>query len=269
MTKPFIVLGDKTSHGGIVVSGAPTALTHGKPIARIGDKVTCPKCGSNTIATGDNTMIVMGKPVACHGDKTACGATLVSSQSVTVIAEGDIANHGNSAQSGQDSVSRASLASMTNGVSSNTSENTSDTSHKLPATTNHMTEGVNNVDPEKWRIATILTKGGHGIVLSQGGIIVQPFAVSGPLPTDQFGYYVTQRPLNSDGSYVDVAANPSWFEEKYYSSTFTGSSSTDGIKFTAMPGPGGNKWFIRLPPQESAHGNAAQESLNIYIPINN
>lgn len=88
MSKPFIVLGDKTSHGGKVISACPTATTHGKPIARMGDKVTCPKCGSNTIATGDNTEIIMGKPVARHGDKTACGATLISSQSVTVITSG-------------------------------------------------------------------------------------------------------------------------------------------------------------------------------------
>lgn len=88
MTRPFIVVGDKTSHGGTVISGAPTAITHNKPIARVGDKVTCPKCGSNTIATGDGTMIVMGQPVSRHGDKTACGATLIASQSVTVDASG-------------------------------------------------------------------------------------------------------------------------------------------------------------------------------------
>lgn len=83
MTQPFIVIGDKTSHGGIVVGGAPTASTLNKQIARVGDKVTCPKCGENTIATGDNTMIVMGQPVARQGDKTVCGATLISTQSVS------------------------------------------------------------------------------------------------------------------------------------------------------------------------------------------
>lgn len=83
MSKPFIVLGDRTSHGGTVVAGATTATTHGKQIARVGDKVTCPQCGNNTIATGDDTMIVLGQPVARHGDKTACGATLISSQTPT------------------------------------------------------------------------------------------------------------------------------------------------------------------------------------------
>jgi uncharacterized Zn-binding protein involved in type VI secretion len=82
--QPFIVIGDKTSHGGTVVGGAAAATTLNKAIARVGDKVTCPKCGNNTIATGDSTMIVMGQPVARHGDKTACGATLISSQGVTL-----------------------------------------------------------------------------------------------------------------------------------------------------------------------------------------
>lgn len=88
MSKPLIVMGDKTSHGGSVVEGAPTVTTHGKPIARIGDKVTCPKCGPTTIATGDSTMLVMGKPAARHGDKTACGATLIAGQSATVVGAG-------------------------------------------------------------------------------------------------------------------------------------------------------------------------------------
>ncbi|MGP1666874.1 MAG: PAAR domain-containing protein [Rhodanobacter sp.] len=83
MTKPFIVIGDKTSHGGTVVGGSSTATTHGTQIARLGDKVTCPKCGPNTIASGDSTMMVMGQPVARHGDKTACGATLIAGQNVT------------------------------------------------------------------------------------------------------------------------------------------------------------------------------------------
>lgn len=82
--QPFIVVGDKTSHGGTVVgSTAPTVTTHNKPIARVGDKVTCPKCGDNEIATGDPSMIIMGQPAARQGDKTTCGATLISSQSVS------------------------------------------------------------------------------------------------------------------------------------------------------------------------------------------
>jgi len=36
--RPFIVLGDTTDHGGVVVGGSQVSLTHGKPIARVGDQ---------------------------------------------------------------------------------------------------------------------------------------------------------------------------------------------------------------------------------------
>lgn len=85
MGRPFIVLGDKTDHGGEVIEASGVSDTHGKRLARVGDKVTCPKKGHGTtvIVTGDPTMIVDGKPAARHGDKTACGATLIAAQSVS------------------------------------------------------------------------------------------------------------------------------------------------------------------------------------------
>ena len=86
MSKPFIVIGDKTDHGGVVIAGAPTSTTGGKAIARVGDKVTCPKRGhggTTVIVSGDPTCIIDGQPAARHGDKTACGATLIATQSLT------------------------------------------------------------------------------------------------------------------------------------------------------------------------------------------
>lgn len=88
MSRPIIVVGDRTDHGGVVISGSPFSDIDGKQIARIGDKVTCPKKGHGsvtTIVTGDNTAIIDGQPVARHGDKTACGATLLSSQITTYV----------------------------------------------------------------------------------------------------------------------------------------------------------------------------------------
>jgi uncharacterized Zn-binding protein involved in type VI secretion len=89
MGRPFIVLGDKTDHGGEVIEASGMTDTHGKGIARLGDKVTCPKMGhggTTTIVSGDPTMVIDGQPAARHGDKTACGATLISSQSVSTDA---------------------------------------------------------------------------------------------------------------------------------------------------------------------------------------
>ena len=85
MGRPFIVLGDKTDHGGEVIEASGVTDTHGKRMARVGDKVTCPKKGHSTtvIVSGEPTMLIDGQPAARHGDKTACGATLIATQSVT------------------------------------------------------------------------------------------------------------------------------------------------------------------------------------------
>ncbi len=86
MTRPIILVGDQTDHGGVVVEGSPNSDVNGKRVARVGDKVTCPKKGCHsptTIVTGDASCLIDGKPVARHGDKTACGATLIASQSTT------------------------------------------------------------------------------------------------------------------------------------------------------------------------------------------
>ncbi len=86
MAQPFILVGDKTDHGGVVIEGSAVSDAGGRSIARVGDKVSCPKRGhggTTVIASGDPTCIIDGKPAARQGDKTACGATLISSQAVS------------------------------------------------------------------------------------------------------------------------------------------------------------------------------------------
>ena len=80
MPGPLIRLGDKTSHSGIVLEASQHSDSGGKGIARMGDKISCPRHGNGTISSGDTTMIIDGKPVARHGDKTSCGATLIAGQ---------------------------------------------------------------------------------------------------------------------------------------------------------------------------------------------
>ncbi|MDT0358129.1 PAAR domain-containing protein [Herbaspirillum huttiense F1] len=84
MPRNIIVLGDKTSHGGTVISASMTSATHGKGWARVGDMVSCPRCrGVFPIIQGDSSLLDDGKAVAYDGNKVACGAVLISSQSVT------------------------------------------------------------------------------------------------------------------------------------------------------------------------------------------
>ena len=84
MAGPLIKLGDKTSHGGVVVEASPHSDTGGVGIARMGDKTSCPKHGSSPIISGDSTLIIDGNPAARHGDKTACGATLIAGQQASI-----------------------------------------------------------------------------------------------------------------------------------------------------------------------------------------
>jgi uncharacterized Zn-binding protein involved in type VI secretion len=94
MSRPFIVLGDRTSHGGTVVGASGSTDTHGQRIARVGDMVSCPKKGCRglfPIVQGDASMLIDGAAAAYQGCKTACGAILIASQSVSTTRPGSAA----------------------------------------------------------------------------------------------------------------------------------------------------------------------------------
>lgn len=75
-----IRIGDKTSHGGQVISAQSTFKVLGKQVAVADDMTFCPKCkGSFPIQVPSSERYHHGKAVAYHGDKTACGASLISS----------------------------------------------------------------------------------------------------------------------------------------------------------------------------------------------
>jgi uncharacterized Zn-binding protein involved in type VI secretion len=80
--RPFVVLGDKTTHGGTVVSADYTSDIHGKYMARVGDMVTCRRCkGVFAITSGAADMVDgQGRGYARHGDAVACGARLIAGQ---------------------------------------------------------------------------------------------------------------------------------------------------------------------------------------------
>lgn len=99
----FIREGDTTDHGGKVLNCSPEHKVDGIPIARLGDMVSCPKCGGvyPIVQILPRGMSMGGKHPAFEGDKTACGATLIASQSSATAQPtsgpggqaGPIANH--------------------------------------------------------------------------------------------------------------------------------------------------------------------------------
>lgn len=73
-------VGDKTSHGGVIVQGSTTRKVGGRQVARKGDKCTCPIHGATTIVKVDPKMPETdGRDTAHAGAMTACGARILPS----------------------------------------------------------------------------------------------------------------------------------------------------------------------------------------------
>ncbi|WP_196062027.1 MULTISPECIES: PAAR domain-containing protein [unclassified Serratia (in: enterobacteria)] len=83
MSKPLIVLGDKTDHGGVVTTACSGFKNQGAMVACEGDTVVCPQHGSTVIVGHAQGFSVSGKNVAREGDQTSCGARLIASRHST------------------------------------------------------------------------------------------------------------------------------------------------------------------------------------------
>lgn len=78
----LIRLGDTTDHGGKVISASLTMNYDGIPVARKGDRITCPlhpQIQPNVIVDGDESITDDGVPVARHNHRGTCGCHLISS----------------------------------------------------------------------------------------------------------------------------------------------------------------------------------------------
>ncbi|WP_338770393.1 PAAR domain-containing protein [Massilia sp. METH4] len=75
-----IRIGDKTDHGGLVLTATSTTIAMGKSAALEGDMTICPKCkGSFAIKPDGKGAKHKGKSYAYDGDMTECGAKLITS----------------------------------------------------------------------------------------------------------------------------------------------------------------------------------------------
>ncbi|SAK59712.1 PAAR motif-containing protein [Caballeronia temeraria] len=69
--------GDRTTHGGHIITGSDTMDIKGRGMARRGDLVTCPEHGTNPIIEcSDMLMDANGEGVALDGHLTACGSRI-------------------------------------------------------------------------------------------------------------------------------------------------------------------------------------------------
>jgi len=81
MSNGFVLLGDKTMHGGEVISASSTMVINNKKVALIGDEVNCPKenHGINSIIEGSSAWSSDGKSVVVDGCHCECGCQVISS----------------------------------------------------------------------------------------------------------------------------------------------------------------------------------------------
>ncbi|WP_092306302.1 PAAR domain-containing protein [Cupriavidus alkaliphilus] len=89
MISGLICVGDRTTHGGTVITGDATSIIGNRAMARAGDMTICPKCkGTFPILAGNGIITAPnGVPYARHMDRTACGARLLASQDTTLASD--------------------------------------------------------------------------------------------------------------------------------------------------------------------------------------
>lgn len=111
--KLAIVVGDTTTHGGTVLTGAPTRRIMSLPMAHLGSDVVCPIHGATKIITGQRHALVDGMPLAVEGDLTSCRAFLIAGrqQVFRVETRSDVGAATSAASSGTVSEARPSAAS--------------------------------------------------------------------------------------------------------------------------------------------------------------
>lgn len=76
---PVARIGDRSSHGGIIITCCKKTLAEGKLIARVSDLHSCPIPGHGVtpIITGSPNHIVEGEHCARTTSITGCGASII------------------------------------------------------------------------------------------------------------------------------------------------------------------------------------------------
>ena len=91
-----IRVGDSTSNGGKVITGANHSQVIGHAVARVGDQCSCPMSGRHdcVIVEGDPHVKIEGRMVAFEGHKTSCGATLIEHANIWSVVTTQIGRGG-------------------------------------------------------------------------------------------------------------------------------------------------------------------------------
>ncbi len=75
------LLGDPTSHNGVVKTASSTFVVGERRIALIGDIVSCPTHGDNPITESGEGYSENGRKLAVHGCRSQCGSIIQATPS--------------------------------------------------------------------------------------------------------------------------------------------------------------------------------------------
>ena len=83
MSRGLVLLGDKTTHGGEVISASSNYTVNGKKVSVVGDLVNCPVEGHgiNPIVEGSSKRFYKGRALVIDNCKCQCGCHVISSAS--------------------------------------------------------------------------------------------------------------------------------------------------------------------------------------------
>ncbi|WP_420991654.1 PAAR domain-containing protein [Cupriavidus sp. 30B13] len=81
----LVYVGDKTTHGGKILTGSDRIKVQARRAARVGDLVSCPIHGDNPIVSGSTSVTDAGVPLARDGDETRCGSVLIATSSGATV----------------------------------------------------------------------------------------------------------------------------------------------------------------------------------------
>jgi hypothetical protein len=123
------------------------------------------------------------------------------------------------------------------------------------------------LDPSQWRRVGDVDSRRSTLVFDAGDrVAVAASAIAGPLPTYQFRWTSRAEGLDQNGDIQAAVATREWFSTVEHSSGFTGWGKPNVFILRAGSESPGHRWTITIPPQETAHGNAAHPTLTVYIP---
>jgi RHS repeat-associated protein len=126
--------------------------------------------------------------------------------------------------------------------------------------------GRHPFDTSKWTMVTTVDddQNTSATFLSNGPIAINAFSLAGPLPTNQFMFYVTARPYNANGTPETFCSTSTFTSPVNYSSGFTGGPTPN--QFIIYPNFSAPlyEWTVTIPGQEETQDNHDFERLDIY-----